>query len=219
MKEGREFPRPVSASLTSSFWIRRRKMVFLFIEPENLSGNFRPLKDREIPRKCGGIGASYRKLYSQQDRRLIFPSICYLAQGCCLRFRSLSREWKFLEEEVMNGYVFWVPRVLEMSLSRTPREQQEILDETRTTLRLPRHHLTGFGSVVQIACLMLAYKAAGEQPGILRTVRTGTFVSGRGRVHLTWRHNRLHCLFIDQTGGGESRSENVGVFAQGVEPR
>jgi len=187
---------------------------------------FTPILDANLPEEYQAIVAKYRQLATEQGIPATHP-VCYrvragftlkrdapLAGSCYDNFKYLQ-DWKFSDEPTQDGYVFWVPGVLQGSVLKNVGQQRQFLTETRTRLGLPAHHLSGFGSVALVAGLILAYfKATGER--ISLELRTDTCGTGGRRLSLYWHGGSINC---EHWYGDDDSSDNVGVPALGAELR
>ncbi len=185
---------------------------------------FTPVLDSDLPEKHKATGAKYRREATDQGKPVTYP-ICYrvragftlklhapLAGPCYKKFQYLQ-DWNFAPEATEDGYVFWIPGVLQGSTSKDVNQQKQFLDETRIRLGLPAHHMSGFGRVALVAGLILAhFKATGERISLV--LRTDTCDSGGYRLILDWNEGELCCDGWRYDG---EPCSSVGVPALGVE--
>lgn len=189
---------------------------------------FIPILDADVPEKHAPTLAKYRKLATDHGVPAK-AAVCYRVRAgftlkshapkagpCYEQFRYLQ-DWNLPEEPTADCIVFWVPRILEGSTSKTRDEQTRILSDLRTKLELPEHHMRGLGSVGLVAGLILAHhKATGERiPLEQYWVRTDTCRADGSRLYLgDFDGAGLRCSYW-YFGG--SANGLVGVFALGVE--
>jgi len=195
--------------------------------PDANTDFFTPLLDHEVPVEHKDTCAKYRTLATEHDVLPTTP-ICYRVRagftlkhhapkfGPCHQNFDYLQDWNFPDDPTTDSLVFWVPRLLKNSTSKTKDQQMKLLSQLRTKLELPAHHLTGFGNTALVAGLILAHHKATSEciPLNQYYVRTETCFAGGGRLALHWRGVVLYCdgwVFGDHANGG------VGVFALGVE--
>lgn len=188
---------------------------------------FTPLADTEVPESHAATLAKYRRLATEWGVPVTTP-VCYKVRagftlkshaallGPCVKDFQYLRDWDFSDEPTTDCLVFWVPRLVPNSTSKTRDEQLALLGEIRTRLELPAHHLVNLGSVAQGVGLILAhYKATKERVPLGDLwARTETCRVGGYRLSLRWGDGRLYC---DYWVWGDGRRGHVGVFALGVE--
>lgn len=139
------------------------------------------------------------------------------ASPCYEQFGYLQ-DWELKNDEpTVDSIVFWVPRLLEGSVSKDVEEQKALMTDVRARYELPEGHLSCFGSAVLIAGLILAhFKRTGERTPLRNLyVRSDTILADGGRLGLGgFDGTGLDCSSWDYDGGAD---EGVGVFALGVE--
>ncbi len=186
-----------------------------------------PVSDAEVPERHRATLAKYRKRATDWGVaadvavcyrvRAGFTLLSHAAKaGPCVDDFKYMKQWNFPDEPTGDCIVFFIPRIVPESTSKTYAEQVELLARLRKEDALPEHHLSGFGKVAFLAGLILAhYKATGERiPLNGLWVRTDSCSADGGRLELGWRGGRLGCLYWD---GGGVRYDVIGVFALGVE--
>ncbi|MDD2786052.1 MAG: hypothetical protein PHS79_04145 [Patescibacteria group bacterium] len=121
------------------------------------------------------IVGKYRKLAIEHKVPVTTP-ICYRVRvgytlkthapksGPCRKDFNYLQDWRFEDTPTSDSLVFWVPRILRDSTSKTKSEQLNLLAGLHTELELPAHHMSGFGRAGLVAGLILAhFKATGER--------------------------------------------------------
>ncbi|MFA6423837.1 MAG: hypothetical protein WCV83_00820 [Candidatus Magasanikbacteria bacterium] len=136
--------------------------------------------------------------------------------GPCRKDFQYLQNWNFPDEPTKDCIVFWIPRLVVGSTSKSVSEQMKLLADLRKQFNLPEHHLSGFGSVTVLAALILAHhKLTGEMvPLGGNWTRTDTCGSGGGRLGLGWVGGALCCGVWSWDG---VRYGSVGAFPLGVE--
>lgn len=138
--------------------------------------------------------------------------------GPCYKNWEYLKDWKLKNDEtIVDSTAFWVPRLVEGSRSKSVDEQMTLFSQVRERHRLPKGHLTSFGSAALLSGLIMAhFKRAGERVPLQSLwARTDTF-RGRGL--------RL-CLGVFGTAGlgcddwdwDVERYDDLGAFPLGVE--
>lgn len=139
-----------------------------------------------------------------------------LKLGPCYQGFSYLQQWKFEDKPTEDSIVFWIPRLVKDSTSKTADEQCKLLIQTGKTFNLPKHHCSGFGSASLLAGLILAYfKATGERVPLDRFwIRTKICFADGDRLGLGgFGEDGLYCY-----GWRDGdRDDGLGVFALGVE--
>jgi hypothetical protein len=136
--------------------------------------------------------------------------------GPCREDFQYLQNWDFNDEPTKGGIVFWIPRLIQGSKSKTAEGQMVLLAKLRNQLKLPKHHLTDFGSAAMVAGLILAhFKRTGERvPLNLDYVRTTARFSDGKLLN-------LGCFGESGLRGGYwwrvDRDGRLGVFGLGVE--
>lgn len=158
---------------------------------------FTPLADADVPAEHRATLAKYRKLASEHDVPATSP-VCYRVKaeftlkghapkaGPCREGFQYLQHWSFSDEPTAGCLVFWVPRTVAGSMSKTASEQLELLSNLRARLELPAHHMSGFGQASLVAGLILAhFQATGERtPLNCGWVRTDTRDADGRRLRL-----------------------------------
>lgn len=188
---------------------------------------FTPLSDANVPEQYQTTLAKYRKLATKHDVLTTTP-VCYRVSagftlktyapklGPCYEDFQYLQNWNFPDEATSDCLVFWVPRIVKGSTSKTASKQKKLLTRLRTKLELSAHHMNNFGKVGLVAGLILAhFKATGERiPLDQYWVRTDTCDADGIRLLLgRFGDAGLDCLWLF---GGRA-DVGVGVFAFGVE--
>jgi len=187
-----------------------------------------PLTNAEVPAEHQETLAKYRRLAIEHGVASDVP-LCYKVRAgftlkkhapqagpCREGFRYLQ-DWNFKDEPTRDALVFWVPRLLKDSTSKTVDEQMQLLSALRQYLALSEHHLSSFGEISLVAGLILAhFKATGERvPVDALFARSDTCFAGGNLLHLGDFCGRgLDCdvwYWVDGQPG------NIGVFALGVD--
>lgn len=151
---------------------------------------------------------------------------------------NLAVESFFHEESTKNALVFWIPCLLSGSENKKADEQYALLENTRESLGLPRHHLVNFGSAPLVVALMRAEHRRTGDPvpsmnnGLINNshVRTETRFRDTmfaemsdGRRCDYWKAGFRIDFTLDSGEGlcygskGDNCCEDIGVFALGVE--
>ena len=189
---------------------------------------FVPIPDALVPEPYWQTLAKYRQLATEHGvpattavcyrvrAGFIFKSHASMAGPCYENFQYLQG-WSFSDEPTDDCLVFWVPRIINGSTGKTKDEQVQFLADLRAKLDLPVHHMSGFGKVGLVAGLVLAhFKATQERiPLDGLWVRTDTCHAGGARLGLGgFGDAGLGCSCWS---GDDDASDNLGVFALGVE--
>jgi hypothetical protein len=140
--------------------------------------------------------------------------------GPCYDQFDYLQDWEFKNDEpTADLIVFWVPRLLEGSVSKDVEEQKVLMKDVRARYELPEHHMSSFGSAALIAGLILAhFKRTGERTP-LRTyyVRTDTDHKDRGVVLGGFDSAGIRCDHWRCVEEADDADEEVGFFPLGVE--
>ncbi len=137
------------------------------------------------------------------------------AGPCAVGWKDLQ-SWNLKKDKpTIASIVFWIPRILPGSFSKTTNSQRTLLWEVQTRFGLPAHHLDSFGDAALLTVLTHAYmQRIGERAPINEYfIRTDTIRGDGNRLSLFWKENELHCV-----GLHDDADAIVGVFALGVEP-
>lgn len=138
--------------------------------------------------------------------------------GPCYEKFSKLQDWQLKNDEpTADSIVFWVPRLLEESISKNADEQKKLMADVRARYELPEHHVSNFGSAALISGLILAhFKRTGERTPLRSFyVRSDTIAAlGGPRLRLgRFAEAGLRCIWdYDRDADG-----NLGVFPLGVE--
>lgn len=138
--------------------------------------------------------------------------------GPCFDNFNYLQDWKLKNDEpTEESIVFWIPRLVSKSTSKTVAEQMTLLKSLRKRLKLPDHHLTSFGSAALISGLILAhFKRIGERtPPNCYWVRTDILHACGYRLNLG-RFDEYGLRCYDWYWDGY-RSSGLGCFPLGVE--
>jgi hypothetical protein len=171
---------------------------------------FTPILDADVPEPYQATLAKYRTLATEHGVPATTP-VCYSVRagftlkkhapklGNCKESFQYLQNWNFSDEPTKDCLVFWVPRVINGSTSKTKDKQIKLLADLRTKLKLPAHHMSGFGSIALAAGLILAhFKATGERiPLNQYWVRTDTCGADGVRLDLGgFDAAGLGCVFL-----------------------
>mgnify|MGYP001616633610 CR=1 FL=1 len=203
-----------------------RETLISTSQPQN--DYFTPILDAAVPTWHQQTLAKYRKL-APEWRVPATIAVCYRVRAgftlkthapkfgpCYDQFKYLQG-WDFPDEPTKECLVFWIPRLVPNSISKTHNEQLQFLGEIRQRMDLPKHHMVNFGKVAMDAGLIFAhYKATGERvPFDCYWIRTDTCSTDGDRLGLgDFDGDGLHCDDWDFDGG---RNDDLGVFVLGVE--
>lgn len=184
---------------------------------------FIPLKDAGVPAEHQPTLAKYRLLATSCGVPTT-TAVCYTVRagftlkqhapkfGPCEKGFSYLQDWNFNDEPTKDSLVFWIPRLVPGSTSKSKDAQMRLLGEIRARNELPAHHLTSL-----VAGLILVhYKTTGERVPLDRLwVRTDTCCADGCRLCLgRFGESGLDCGRWSFDGYA---SDYVGVFALGVE--
>lgn len=137
--------------------------------------------------------------------------------GPCYEQFGYLQDWELKNDEpTVDSIVFWVPRLLEGSVSKNVEEQKAFMTDVRVRYELPEHHMSSFGSAALMAGLVLAhFKRTGERTPLRNFyARSDTFHAGGNRLDLgNFDENGLSCDGWDDG----ARGAFLGVFPLGVE--
>lgn len=170
--------------------------------------HFTPLHDSAVHPQHRATLAKYRRLATAWGVPAE-TSVCYLV-----------RDVLTLEKPTRGCYVFWIPRLVPGSTSKTKDEQLQLLAELRSRVELPAHHLASLGSGDLLISLILAHLKATTEHVPLGGYWTRTDIryAGGSGLYLYWYEGgyeaRLCCDYWHLDGG---RYGNAGVFALGLE--
>lgn len=187
---------------------------------------FVPIADKDVPQKIAESVWKWRKLAS--DLGYTGP-VCWRVRagftlkshapqaGPCYEKFGYLQDWQLQNDEATQScVVFWIPRLVKDSVSKTVEEQMVLAKQVRTTYDLPAHHLTSFGSAALNSGAVLAhYKRTGE-----RTPLNGLYVR-TDTLHVDG--SRLNVGYFDETGLGcdvwrdGERYGYLGFFPWGME--
>ena len=126
------------------------------------------------------------------------------------------KEWKLKNDEsTKDSIVFWVPRLVDDSTSKTIPEMEKLHMELRRRYKLPAHHATSFGSIALLFALILAhFKRTGERvPLKYLYAASDTFrADGHRLIAGFFGEGGLDCSYW-----GEDAFDGIGFFLLGVE--
>lgn len=139
-----------------------------------------------------------------------------LAGPCYDRLGYLLQSWNFADNPTADSMVFWVPRLVEQSTSKTITQMEAHRTEQRRVHNLPEYHCTSFGSVQLLFALILAhFKRTGERVPLnaFYAVSDTLDAVGRRLVAGDFRSRGLFCGYWL----GSISDGYVGFFLLGVE--
>lgn len=119
------------------------------------------------------------------------------------------------DEPTKDSLVFWVPRLVDSSTSKTIPHMEKLREEYRKNYSWPVHHATSFGSMALLFALILAHlKRTGERVTLkyLYAASDIFHLDGHRLVAGGFGEVGLRCL-----GWDEGASGRVGFFLLGVE--
>ncbi len=193
---------------------------------------FTPISDDDVPGSHQLTVTKYRRLATELDVPET-TAVCYRVRaGFTLQVLAGSVELfngdgftfpdrGFPDVPTQDGLVFWVPRIVAGTTSRTADEQVQVLAALRTRLDLPAHHLTNFGDATLVTGLILAHhRATGERvPLNYYWVHTAT-CAGNTRLELGDHGEEfgLDCEYTDLDDHTDDIDAHTGVFAIGIDP-
>lgn len=187
---------------------------------------FVPIADKDLPAKFKEITVKWRRLAS--DLGYTGPIVWRVREGFTLKDHAPKagpcheafeyiKDWKFQNDEpTKSAIVFWIPRLLENSKSKTVEEQSVLLAETCKRYSLSEHHMFSFGSATMLSGLILAhFKRTGEKaPLNCERARTDTLHKDGNRLNVNFGAGGLDCDLYNWDGGC---GDNLGAFPLGVE--
>ena len=203
-----------------------RETLISTSQPQN--DYFTPILDAEVPPRHHLTLAKYRLLATEWGVPATM-AVCYRVRagftlkthapkaGPCYKKFAYLQGWNFPDEPTKDCLVFWIPRLVPGSTSKTRDEQLQLLGEIRQRMEFPKHHMANFGNVAFNAGLILAHhKATNERVPFDRYwIRTDTCGAGGNRLSLgDFDGSGLGCDYWDFDG---RRYGNLGVFVLGVE--
>lgn len=188
---------------------------------------FTPITDADVPTEHQATLAKYRKLAEEHGVSANVP-LCYRVRagftlkshapqvGPCYEDFWYLQGWNFEDKPTEDCLVFWVPRLVTGSTSKTVDEQRNLLSDLRQHLELPEYHLSGFGEVAFVAGLILSHFKVTDEHVPLETSWARTDTCGNNSYHFGSRFlsEGVACDRIRD----DVRSNGCGVFALGVEP-
>lgn len=195
---------------------------------EQQSDYFTPLSDAHVPERHQAILAKYRQLATEHGVP-VTTAVCYRVRagftlkshapkaGPCYEQFAYLQGWNFSDEPTSDCTVFWVPRIVNGSTSKTRDQQTQMLADLRIKLDLPAHHMSGFGKVGLLAGLILAHHKATQERIPLNQcwVRTDICLADDYRFRLgCFVGSGLRC---DHWRSGDDAVAYLGAFALGVE--
>ncbi|MFH1193791.1 MAG: hypothetical protein V1661_02250 [bacterium] len=210
LAEGSFFPQQIIALLKSKIETNFVSALEDDAIPENLK--LLAVKWRALATKLGYDGPVAWRVRAGFTLKEHAPKA-----GPCYQGFQYLQDWKFEDEPTRDMIVFWIPRLVSDSISKTVLEQKELLADLRQEFRLPETHLVNFGSPALLVALIFAhFKATGERvPLNCLWARTDICNSDGFRLVLGYFvDSGLDCVYWRWDGGG---SPIIGVFALGVE--
>ena len=196
-------------------------------EPEGHVEYFTPLADADVPAEHQATLAKYRKLAAEHGVAENVP-LCYRVRagftlkhhapqaGPCYKDFEYLQDWNFEDRPTADCLVFWVPRLVQSSTSKTVDEQRKLLSNLRQRLELPKQHLTGFGEASLVAGLIMAHFKATDERVPLESLwtRIDSCIIVGDRLNLgRFAGGGLNC---DRWSWDDLRYDDLGVFALGV---
>lgn len=216
------------AAQVTAFINNRAQLIVGEPKTEEQPEYFTPVLDADVPERHRLTLAKYRAPAAQHGVRATDP-VCYRVKAgfnlklhapkagpCYEQFRYLQG-WNFSDEATSDCLVFWVPRIVKGSTSKTRDQQMQMLADLRAKLDLPAHHMSGFGKVGLVAGLILAHHKATQEciPLNQYWVRTDTCHADGGRLSLgDFVGSGLRCYYWLF---GDEAHDLLGAFALGVE--
>lgn len=208
--------------------LERKDRVNHMANPSKAEEYFRPLIDAEVPAEHRETLAKYRRLAEGYGVKADTSLCCRVRNGFTLKIHAPEigpcqqdfqylQVWKFQDEPTSDCLVFWVPRLIDGSVSKTKHEQARLLVGLQQKFDLPKHHLTTFGQASLVAGLILTHHdRTGEKiPFEHLYVRTDTSFISRRQLGLGgFRESRLHCAGWFWDGW---KFDGLGVLALGIE--
>lgn len=187
---------------------------------------FIPLKDGDVPQKHKPTIVKLRPEATRQGIPVSTP-LCYRVikgftlkthaprAGSCRENFQYLQSWNFEDKPTDDCLVFWIPRLVPESTSKTVNEQMIHLAEFRNRLELPSHHCSSFGFVALLSGLILAhFKATGERVPLNGIwTRTDSCDADGNQLYLAWDSGELLCGPWDWD---DVRYDDICVFALGV---
>jgi len=201
-------------------------IVAKVIEPVVTADFFAPVSDKDLVEELRELAAKWRRLaaelgYAGPVAWKVKAGFTLKQDapkaGPCVENFAYLQDWQLQNDEATkDGSVFWIPRLLPGSVSKTVDEQTKLLDELRERYDLPATHLSSFGSAALLAGLILAqFKLTGERvPLDCYWIRTDTLDADGLRLGLGYFDERG--LVCGSCGWGDRRDDGLGCFALGV---
>lgn len=137
--------------------------------------------------------------------------------GLCYKNFQYLQDWSFVDEPTEDAVAFWIPRLVVGSTSKNVAEQKAILLDLRRKFNLPETHLVSFGRAAILVGLIIAHYKATEERVPLSCCWARTDIYGPGGLRLYLGNFDEYGLDCGHWAWDEDRSENLGVFALGVE--
>lgn len=207
----------------------RAKAMVEVVKPQFVT----PLHDDEVPEPLTKYLEPWHRMAFDEFDRYCGPVAYRVKAGCrlaedCPGLGPCHKDWAYLaepswawknDEPTKDGIVFFIPRIVPWSTSKTADAQMALLGNLRTKHGLPSHHLASFGSAALDAALILAHHKRTDDriPENQLWVRTDTFLAGGSRLGLgRFDECGLGCAGWDWDG---VRLDCLGCFALGVEVR
>ncbi len=183
------------------------------------------MDDKDVPEQYRETIASWRKYASHVGYtgpvawkvKAGFTLKTHAPQaGPCYSQLGYLQDWQLKNDEpTKDSLVFWVPRLIDGSTSKTIPQMEKIRKDFRKVYELPAHHATSFGSIALLFALILAhFKRTGERvPLKYLYAASDTFhVGGRRLIAGGFDGGGLYCC-----SWNEDALDVVGFFLLGVE--
>lgn len=196
---------------------------------ENTSNTFvEPLSDNELGKQFPQFTdalAQWRKLAVTMDYRgpvawkvkvgFTLKQHAPLAGPCYQKLGNLQA-WEIKNDKpTKDSLVFWVPRLVGTSTSKTVKQMEAHRARLRQKNNLPEHHCTSFGSIaLQFALILAHFKRTGNRvPLECLYAASDTLYAGDRLIAGDFNENGLDCHGWDD---GDA-CDDIGFFLLGVE--
>ena len=137
--------------------------------------------------------------------------------GPCYENLEYLQNWRFEDTSTLDTLVFWIPRLVHNSMSKTVTEMEQYRGELQVHYEMPTNHCISFGSIaLQFALLLTHFKRTGERvlPGGFYMVSDTLNLDGSCRlVAGNFGSDGLSCY----DWNGSCGSHDVGFFLIGIE--
>lgn len=183
------------------------------------------MDDKDVPEQYRKTVASWRKYASDVGYtgpvawkvKAGFTLKTHAPQaGPCYNQLKYLQDWNLTNDEpTKDSLVFWVPRLVENSTSKTIPQMEILRKGAGRHYKLPAHHGTSFGSIALLFALILAhFKRTGERvPLKYQYAASDAFrVDGSRLIAGGFGGNGLDCRHWREDANGD-----VGFFLLGVE--